>query len=110
MPDRRGFLAAALAGGSVVGPVGVAVVAEDKTAPESEKKSEAATVPADDPAELWLARVKAAYPSDKLTPEAVEEIRSDIARYLAASKALSAFPLENGDAPAMLFRVTPAAG
>ena len=50
-----------------------------------------------------------AYPSDKLTEEAIKEIQSDIARYLAASKVLSTFPLENGDAPATWFRAAPLA-
>jgi len=116
MPDRREFLAWTLASGSALSPAGVIALAADdpakNDAPPKEKAAEkpaTAMVPADDPEELWLARVKQAYPSDKLTEEAIKEIQSDIARYLAASKVLSTFPLENGDAPATWFRAAPLA-
>ena len=126
MPDRREFLAWTLASGAVLTPATDATAGEggssaagkepppkDAAPKNPEKPDEApspAVVPADDPAELWLARVKQAYPGDKLSEDDVGEIRADIARYLAASKQLSAFPLENGDAPATLFRAIPASG
>lgn len=126
MPDRREFLAWTLATGAVLTPATDSAAGENDPAAASkeaakkdaaekdpekpDKEATSAVVAADDPAELWLARVKQAYPGDKLSADDVSEIRADIARYLAASKQLSAFPLENGDAPATLFRVIPTSG
>lgn len=126
MPDRREFLAWTLASGAVLTPATDSAAGENGPAAASKeaatkdaaaKKTEmpdeeaaSSVVAADDPAELWFARVKQAYPGDKLSVDDVSEIRADIARYLAASQQLSAFPLENGDAPATLFRVIPTSG
>ena len=95
MPDRREFLNWTV-GATVVGSTTACVAADSPADPPAE--------PSADPVELWLARVKKAYPSDKLTGTAVEEIRADIERYLAASRVLSSFPLENGDGPYPAFR------
>ena len=109
MPDRREFLAWTLASGAVLTPATDSAAGENGPAAAS-KEAASSVVAADDPAELWFARVKQAYPGDKLSADDVSEIRADIARYLAASQQLSAFPLDNGDAPATLFRVIPTSG
>jgi hypothetical protein len=91
MPDRREFLN---------WTVGVTVAGTATASSADDPPSD----PPADPVELWLARVKQAYPSDKLTESAIDEIRADIERYLAASRVLASFPLENGDGPSPAFR------
>jgi hypothetical protein len=95
MPDRREFLN---------WTVGVTVAGAATSSSADDPPSDPPAEPSADPVELWLARVKQAYPSDKITESALDEIRADIQRYLAASRVLASFPLENGDGPSPAFR------
>lgn len=54
---------------------------------------------------LLLSALVQNYPSEHYTEEAIAGIYRDIAGDVARGKQLRAFPLENGDGPATVFRV-----
>lgn len=74
--------------------------ADDKPAAVPETP---ATPPLGTPEELYVELVKQAYPDAPFNTAAWDEIRGDIAGFLARGKTLAAYPLKNSDEPAHVF-------
>ena len=55
------------------------------------------------PEEHYLALVQQLYPDERLGESELQEVRRQIAAMLARSRALTSFPLTNGDEPATTF-------
>lgn len=55
------------------------------------------------PVDLLVDLVRQKYPHERLDEAAIDEIRSDFQHFLARSRVLSSFPLQNGDEPGFMF-------
>ncbi|MBD3674903.1 MAG: hypothetical protein HUJ26_15405 [Planctomycetaceae bacterium] len=95
--DRREFARRAVFTSLALGAGSIR--AEEETneteAPDSETP-EAQLVPAED---LLLDVIRQQYPSEKLTPEVLQQIRRDIAGHQYRSRVLKDVTLTNGEAP-----------
>lgn len=100
----RNLAVSALAAGTVVG-VAAADDSKDRKAgqPAAQSGEEPAAAAALAPEEHLLAVIQHLYPAKELTPQRLEEIKVQLAGYLRRSRALSSYPLTNGDEPTTLF-------
>lgn len=101
----RNLAASALAAGTVVG-VAAADDSKDRKADQpaaAQSGEEPAAAAALAPEEHLLAVIQHLYPAKELTPQRLEEIKVQLAGYLRRSRALSSYPLTNGDEPTTLF-------
>ena len=106
---RRAFsgLIAATTGSAVAGAAGV-TMAQNATAPDSVQPGDAPeaapAAPVSEPDELLLAALLKQYPGEHLTDEMLAGIRAGLRNNLAESERLRSFPLDNSDAPSIVFR------
>lgn len=105
---RRAFsgLVAATAGSAVAGAAGITMAESESAgaAQPAEPPEGAQPVPPPAPADLLLAALLEQYPGEHLTDEMRAGIRDGLRNNLAESERLRAFPLDNFDAPAVIFR------
>ena len=104
---RRAFsgFIAATTGSAVAGAAGVCMAQATPDPDQSDTPQETAPpAPAPEPEDLLLAALLRQYPGEHLTDEMLAGIRAGLKNNLAESERLRAFPLDNSDAPAFLFR------
>jgi hypothetical protein len=100
-PVTRRDLARHLAAGAAAAFTGVAPALADDDPAENTRESQPA--PPLSPVQAHMTWLLQRYPSDHLTEEQLEGIRSVVARRLAQSEALRQYPLVPSDAPALVF-------
>lgn len=101
LPLHRREFARQCLGGLGAASLTTAAVGDDQppSSPEDPKRE----LPS--PEVLLLTLLMSQYPSEKYTEENIQSIYGDIAADLVRSKQVRAFPLANGDQPAVAFRV-----
>lgn len=100
-PVSRRDLARHLAAGTAVTLTGVLPGLADDAPAAREPDAQPAAPPS--PVEAQMAWLLQRYPSEHLSEEQLDGIRSVVARRLAQSEALRQYPLEPSDAPALVF-------
>lgn len=100
-PVSRRDLARHLAVGAAVALTGTAPALADDAPVDNPAEPQPAPPPS--PVEAHMAWLLQRYPSEHLTEEQLEGIRSVVARRLAQSEQLRQYPLVPADAPALVF-------
>ena len=102
---RRAFSGwiAASTGSAVAGAAGITMAQDTPSATQSDAASQSEP-PAPEPEDLLLAALLKQYPGEHLTDDMRAGIRAGLRNNLAESERLRAFPLDNADAPAIVFR------
>jgi hypothetical protein len=104
---RRAFsgLIAATTGSAVAGAARIMMAQNAAAAdPAQPGAGTASTPPVPEPEDLLLAALLKQYPGEHLTDEMLAGIRAGLRNNLAESERLRAFPLDNSDAPSIVFR------
>lgn len=109
--DRRGFTRQCLGGIGAAALVSTSASGDDQppppALPEDPKKISLAQTPP--PEALLLFALLQQYPSDHYNEDNVQAIARDVAGDLARGRQLRAYPLQNSDEPATVFRAFRAA-
>lgn len=104
---RRAFsgLIAATTGSALAAAAGTCMANETPARDQPDAAQESAPpAPPPEPEEFLLAVLLRQYPGEHLTDEMLAGIRAGLKNNLAESERLRSFPLDNSDAPAIVFR------
>lgn len=88
-------------GWAVASTAGLSAVAAEEPSSSTEKKPDPLIVET----AAWLESIRARYPDERLTPDVLKLVATDVLGDIQHCRRISGFPLKNSDAPAFAMSV-----
>jgi hypothetical protein len=88
-------------GWAVVSTAGWSAVAAEQPSSSTEKNPD----PLIAEAAAWLESIRARYPDERLTPDVLKQVATDVLGDIQHCRRISGYPLKNSDAPAFAMSV-----